>query len=180
MLIKLTAEHLDLILQWRNDINVRENMYSTHVIDEGEHQAWFRSVEKDSSKQYFLFQYNEKPYGVIYFYGLAPFSWQAMWGFYGATNAPRGNGLLMELSALEYAFNSLDLQKLNCEVIASNQRVINLHLKTGFKEEGRFRNFHFDGKILHDVVRLGMIAKEFPEARDNLLARIGTRLGKAI
>ena len=172
MLIALTKEYLDLVLEWRNQANVRENMYSSHKITREEHVNWFAKIREDPSKRYFLFQHHNQLCGVIYFDRLLPFAGQATWGFYGAPDAPPGNGLRMELAALEYAFRSLKLHKLNCEVIATNRQVINLHLKTGFVEEGRFRDYFYDGSKFQDVVRLGIVEGEFPSARTRLCSRI--------
>ena len=42
----------------------------------------------------------------------------------------------------------------------------------GFKEEGRFRDFHFDGQSYVDVVRLGILAKEWSAKREEIQTRI--------
>ena len=54
-------------------------------------------------------------------------------GFYSAPGAPRGTGLQMELEALDFAFIDLSLQKLNCEVIATNKKVIDCIARQAFK-----------------------------------------------
>ena len=172
MLIKLEHAHLDLILEWRNDPNVRRNMYSNHLITKEEHIAWFNSLQNDPSCQYFVFCRLGVPRGVIYFTNLEPFPHQAMWGFYGAPLAPKGNGVLMELDALEFAFKTLKLPKLNCEVLSTNKHVINLHSKAGFETEGLFRDYHFDGEHYVSVVRMGMLRTQWPSAKKILEARI--------
>ena len=172
MLTELLAEQLPLVLKWRNDPAVRQNMYSYEEISPQEHARWFHSMQTDPGRQYFIFSCAGKPTGVVYFTNLMPFNQQAMWGFYSAPGAPRGTGLQMELEALDFAFIDLSLQKLNCEVIATNKKVINLHRKTGFQDEGLFRDYHFDGHRYIDVVRLGMIRSEWPQAKKALTDRI--------
>ena len=172
MLTELEDSHLSLILCWRNEQNVRQNMYSTEHITEEEHQNWFYSMRSDPARRYFLFLLNGKPTGVIYFTNMMPFNQQTMWGFYGAPDAPIGNGLHMEFEALEFAFIELSLPKLNCEVIGTNKKVINLHLKTGFQQEGLLRDYHFDGHRYVDVVRLGMVRSQWPKAKRLLTKRI--------
>lgn len=174
MLTELRAEHLPLVLSWRNDPSVRKNMYTYRNITLQEHEAWFDSMQRDPSQRCLLFSLNKKPTGVINFKNLTPFNQQTMWGFYGAPDAPRGNGLHMELEALEFAFVDLSLPKLNCEVIATNKKVINLHRKAGFQEEGLFRDYHFDGSQYVDVVRLSMLSSQWPQAKRELNARLSS------
>jgi RimJ/RimL family protein N-acetyltransferase len=78
----------------------------------------------------------------------------------------------MAYEALELAFGELGLHKLSCEVLSTNPTVVNLHKKVGFKEEGVFRDQHFDGSRRIDVVRLGMLASEWESSRDRLRDRV--------
>ncbi len=78
----------------------------------------------------------------------------------------------MEYDAINYAFETLKLHKLNCEVIAYNKAVINLHKKTGFVEEGLFRDFHFYKAKYFDVIRLGMLDSEWLQAKIYLEKRM--------
>jgi hypothetical protein len=66
----------------------------------------------------------------------------------------------------------LALHKLNGEVLADNERSIHLHKKVGFTEEGRFREQHDDGANRIDIVRVGLLASEWPTHRERLQARI--------
>ena len=78
----------------------------------------------------------------------------------------------MSLDALNYAFNELNLQRLNADVLASNPRSLEMHKKVGFIEEGRFREQYFNGKDRIDVIRLGMLASEWTKNSLALEARI--------
>lgn len=52
---------------------------------------------------------------------------------------------------IDYVFNYLHLEKLNCEVIEYNDTVVRLHEKFGFKQEG-FR----ESNIIKDDKRFGV------------------------
>jgi len=63
----------------------------------------------------------------------------------------------------EFAFNKLNLHKLDLEVRAYNKRAISCYEKCGFKEEGRIReNFFVDGKYT-DTLFMGILKKEYKE-----------------
>jgi acyl dehydratase len=69
----------------------------------------------------------------------------------------------MEIAALDYAFNELELQKLSCEVISSNHKVIRFHRKFGFEVEGVFRSHHWMDNAYFDVYRLAITRKNWIE-----------------
>lgn len=169
----LMEADLELILPWRNAPTVRQAMYSHHEISLDEHRAWFRRLHHDPTRRWYLYRDTvDAPQGVVYFTDLHPEHDCAFWGFYARPEAPAGTGLCILYCALEHAFGVLALHKLNGEVLANNNRSINLHKKVGFTEEGRFRQQHFDGETRIDVIRLGLLASEWPAHRERLTARI--------
>lgn len=61
----------------------------------------------------------------------------------------------------DFAFNKLNLLKLELEVRAYNERAISCYKKCGFIEEGRIReNFYVDGKYT-DTIRMGILRREW-------------------
>lgn len=171
----LTAADLELILPWRNAPAVRRAMYSHHEISLDEHRAWFQRVQHDPTRRWYLYDDDAGiPQGVVYFTELDPAQATAFWGFYSRPEAPSGTGLWILLEALDVAFSELRLHKLSGEVLAGNQRSLHLHKKVGFMEEGRFREQHHDGTHRTDIVRLGMLSREWPAHRERLRACIAT------
>jgi UDP-4-amino-4,6-dideoxy-N-acetyl-beta-L-altrosamine N-acetyltransferase len=169
----LAEKDLVLVRAWRNAPEVRRNMYSKHEITEAEHQSWFARLKDDDQSHWFIHEDAAgQPDGVVYFTQLQPANGSTFWGFYAGENAVRGIGTHMEFEALEKAFSEFGLHKLNCEVLVSNGQVVNLHKKFGFKEEGLFRDFHFNGESYVDVVRLGILATEWGGKREEMQARI--------
>ena len=78
----------------------------------------------------------------------------------------------MSLDALDHAFNKLRIQKLNAEILASNQRSLDMHKKVGFIEEGRFRDQYYNGNERIDVIRFGMLASDWLQSSRELKSRI--------
>lgn len=169
----LTDTDLELILPWRNAPAVRRAMYSHHKISLDEHRAWFERLQQDRRRRWYLYRdAGGVAQGVVYFTEIDPVQSTAFWGFYARPEAPKGTGLHMEFAALELAFGELTLHKLNCEVLASNAAVVNMHKKVGFIEEGHFRQQHFDGETRIDVIRLSLLVDEWAEQRPRLAERL--------
>lgn len=157
----LTVDDLDVILPWRNAPTVRLSMFTQHMIPHEEHHAWFERISIDETSQWLIFEETAEPVGVVYFTSIHPKWKTAFWGFYPTTDPPVGIGRRIEWHAVEYAFEALALHKLSCEVLASNQLVINQHKRFGFTEEGRFREHVFTGDKYQDVIRFAMLASEW-------------------
>lgn len=178
LLRKIEASDLEMILEWRNVPEVRMNMYTQHVISREEHQQWWQKTSLDEKQAYFIFENKGIPAGVVSFNQIDKDNLQSFWAFYASPDAPRGTGMKMELLALDFAFESLGLHKLSCEVLAFNVKVINLHLKFGFQKEGVFReNYLLDGEYI-DVYRLGILSSEWKEKRPEMVERIARFSGK--
>ena len=74
-----------------------------------------------------------------------------------------GKGYGSEAIALlqEFAFNKLNLHKLELDVRAFNKRAIMCYKKCGFVQEGRIReNFYHNGKH-EDTIRMGVLKREW-------------------
>ena len=169
----LTAADLALILPWRNAPAVRRAMYHHHEISPEEHRAWFARLQQDASRRWSLYRGADgTAEGVVYFTDIDPEQGTSFWGFYARPEAPAGTGLRILVGALELAFDPLALHKLNGEVLADNPRSVNLHKKVGFREEGRFRQQHFNGEQRVDIIRLGLLAEEWAAQRPRLVERL--------
>lgn len=172
-LIQLTAEQLELILPWRNALAVRCAMYHQHEISLEEHLAWFERLNGDNTKQWYVYQDEAgEPQGVVYFTDINQEQQTAFWGFYAWPVAASGTGLNILMEALDCAFESMGLHKVNAEVLNDNPRSLYLHKKIGFIEEGRFREQHLVGNERIDIVRLGLLSSEWLSHRKKLARRI--------
>lgn len=151
----------ELILEWRNTDAVRLNMYNHEVIDIESHLRWFDSMLKDNSCQYFIYERDEQPYGVLSFSEIDMKNKRAFWAFYSGDTSVRGVGSEMERLALDYAFNTLGLNKLCCEVLEFNTSVIDFHRKFGFKIEGVKRQDYLRDEKFYDIYQLAIFKKDY-------------------
>ncbi len=150
----------------RNEDGVRANMYTHREIGPEEHRRWLAGVRDDPARRLYLVRHNDTLIGALAFSAIDGTHRRADWAFY-LTAAVRGQGLgrALELRALDLAFGSLGLNKLNCEVIAWNTAVIAMHKGFGFIEEGRRRDHVLRDGVFHDVYLLGITAQEWQAIR---------------
>lgn len=162
----------ELILEWRNTDAVRLNMYNHERISLDSHTTWFKSMLSNDSCKYFIYERDNSPLGVLSFSDIDPKNRKAFWAFYsGATNV-RGIGSEMEQLALDYAFNSLNLNKLCCEVLDFNTSVINFHRKFGFKIEGIKKQDYFRDEKFYDIYQLAILKTDYIKTKKDILAKV--------
>lgn len=163
----------NLILQWRNSDSVRSNMYNDHLISEEEHESWFTSALVEKNAAYLVFLYEARPIGYISFKNISGVHERCYWAFYlGEVDVKRGCGSIMEFFALDYAFLTLKIRKLCCEVFAFNNSVIKLHQKFGFMQEGRFVGHYKKNEGYEDIVCLAKFASSWADERPTFENRL--------
>lgn len=141
------------ILNIRNQLSVRTSMYSDHLISLEEHLNWINSLVSNKKNIVFIVLNSiKKPLGLVSLQNYEAAHKKSSWAFYLDENVRGGLGAFLEFNFLDFAFINLDLEKLNCEVIDSNEAVIKLHKKFYFSEEGHKRS-----EIVKDGVRVGTI-----------------------
>lgn len=168
----IAQNELEMMLSWRNSPGVRANMYTRHEITFSEHVAWWERTQIRADQRYFMYQYQEKPLGIVYLNNIDTLNKNTAWGFYASPDAPKGTGSRMEYLALEYIFNEMKLHRLHCEVLAFNVPVIKLHKKFGFQVEGVQREQKLLDGAYVDVYCLGILASEWKSIRQEVFDRL--------
>lgn len=164
----LNEADLDMIFTWRNSDRIRNSMFSDHIISWEEHQRWYQGLQKKDDV-YLVFEFQNRPVGLVCFTDLNKLSDKCFWGFYlGDTRVPKGTGLLMGYWGLEFVFNDLKIRKLKSEVLASNTPSVAYHSKLGFYKEGCFRKEIFKNNRLEDVVLFAHFKDRWAEIRHEI------------
>jgi UDP-4-amino-4,6-dideoxy-N-acetyl-beta-L-altrosamine N-acetyltransferase len=161
-IVELETEAQLAIREIRNLPDVRKVMFTDHVISVNEHLVWISRLKADPHQIVFgiVDDTSKRPLGVISLAALDSKNKRSDWGFYLAPEE-RGDGLgtAVEKRFIEFAFETLDLAKLNGAVIEGNDEVVKFYKKFGFEEEG-FRK----SEIVKDGRRVGVhllgLAKE--------------------
>lgn len=155
---KMQESDLALVLQWRNRDDVRHNMYTNAIISMEAHIGWWHRESVNSATHLLIADIDGKAAGVVNFTHYTGEGGIASWAFYAGDSRIRGVGSLMEVAALEYAFEVLKVRRLECEVLAFNYPVVRFHRKFGFKVEGiKQQAYQRDGEC-YDIYSLAMLA----------------------
>ncbi len=170
----LTEQDIELIRAWRNSPEVAQYMYTSEQITSAQQIAWFNRIQNDSSSQYWLIKYDNKKVGFASLTGINHTLSSCYWAFYLGDTSIRGGGLgaKIEFNVLQYVFSVLKLNKLRCEVMIFNDKVIAMHEKFGFRREAYYRQHVKKDGVWQDVVGLAILKQEWESCRESMQSRI--------
>ncbi|NKW96589.1 UDP-4-amino-4,6-dideoxy-N-acetyl-beta-L-altrosamine N-acetyltransferase [Bacillus toyonensis] len=164
---RLEKKDLELILQWRNTKEIRSVMYEDHQITIDEHLKWYEKLVVDDTKVARLLTYKEKPIGFVNFTKIDKMERTCYWGFYiGEKKSVRSAGTVLGLLALDYIFETKNIQKVCAEIIESNRISLNFHQKLGFQEVGRYENYICRDNGFIDVITMTLSHEQWAERKE--------------
>jgi RimJ/RimL family protein N-acetyltransferase len=159
------ATDFDLFVKWINDPEVIRFLLRIMPAYRHHQLAWFESLPNWTD---IVFTIETIPGNIIGMIGLdrinlvdgTAWTWQIIGD---QQNRSQGYGTDSKILLLDYAFNTLRLEKVCAEAIASNKSSLRYNEKSGFREEGRLKNQIYREGRRHDLVLLGILKDEFPE-----------------
>ena len=170
----LTQADRECLYQWRNSPQVAAYMYSDHPISPDEHALWFDALAGDSRRRYWIIEADGLAVGLANLADIDRGHQRCAWAYYLADPSVRGLGVgsFVEFWVIDHVFNTLGLNKLWCEVLASNEAVWTLHLTYGFQREALYRQHVIKDGHFRDVIGLGLLASDWPSLRPAMKARL--------
>ena len=101
----------------RNQPNIRKQMYTEHEITLKEHFDWVDRLSNDKKQIVFIVLVEDVVSGVVSINLLDRLHLKSDWAFYLDENIPGGLVGALEFALINFVFNELGLEKLNCEVV---------------------------------------------------------------
>jgi UDP-4-amino-4,6-dideoxy-N-acetyl-beta-L-altrosamine N-acetyltransferase len=134
--IDMSLEEKKMVLKWRNHKEIRKFMYNRDIIPLNSHLKYIESLKESKTKIYFLVKKENNYIGTIDFTDINLKQKECYLGLYAKPYLKGVGNILME-TIIDYAFNTLNIQKLKLEVQSENQRAIKLYKRFQFKEFNR-------------------------------------------
>jgi len=174
ILKKLTKEDIELVRTWRNSKEVAAYMYTEHEISMESQKKWFNKIDSDRSCIYWIIEYEGKHLGLASITEINSNLSSCYWSFYLGDSSVRGAGLgaKIEFNVINYVFETLKLNKLRCEVFVTNDKVIKMHEKFGFRREAYYREHCIKNGEKLDVVGLAILQSEWKLISDFMKNKI--------
>lgn len=162
----IEENELETIAAWRNDPAVYEFFYEYAPISLRQQKNWFDKQISNPNEMNFIVasRSEKKPIGTVSIYNIDRRNRKAEWGrlLIGDKNFLSGGyGSEIEALILEYCFEHLNLNKLYCDILKSNEKVISLHEKFGFVIDGVLREHAFKSGEYVSVVHMSILRDEY-------------------
>jgi RimJ/RimL family protein N-acetyltransferase len=154
---------------WRNDVAAAKLDMPYRPVDWMSHNNWLGEMGKDPTRVLFAIRTLEAPsiIGFAALTGINPVYRSADLGIRIGQESNRGQGYGRDAAVLvlDYAWKTLNLDRIQLDVFAGNARAIRSYRSAGFEHEGTRRRAAFiDGEWL-DVAIMGALRPMAEPAR---------------
>lgn len=125
------------VLCWRKKKEISQFMLTDIESNTHEDQMlWFNKINKDKSCKYWIILKGNLPVGVVNLNEIDTKRKFTNWAFYIGETLPnlQGVGAKVEFMIINYVFFKMKFEKLLCQVLSNNLKVVTLHKKFGFEQ----------------------------------------------
>jgi RimJ/RimL family protein N-acetyltransferase len=164
----LAEADVDHILTWVNDPGVVGNLasFSGGAFTRDDELAWVRRVQASPTDVVFSVTAADdgRYLGQVGLHQIHARSRVGRLACIIASRAEMGRGFGSAAigAVLDHGFGALGLHKVWLMVFAHNQRGRRTYARIGFAEEGVLREEYFHDGTWHDMVRMSLLAREWP------------------
>ena len=151
-------------VKWFNDPVVNKTLLMDGPLDLQKSFEWFDKSRSDRSRSDFVIETNDGlPLGNISLVHISEIHKTAEIYIVIGQKEYWGKGIMLEAERLiiEWAFNSLKLEKIRADAVANNIASIITMKKLGFQIEGTLRKERYQNGRRIDVLRLGLLKEDF-------------------
>lgn len=128
-------------------------------------RLWFEGLAGDPLNQRFAIDHPET--GLVGTANLVDINWKDGNAFHGMMIGDpgmrgKGAGVDVIMATMRYAFDELDLRRLDGSMIAYNEASLGVYCgKCGWKEEGRQRDWYYRGGRAWDRIMVGVTREDY-------------------
>lgn len=141
-------------------------------ISKCEQMNWYNKVVSDKQNLRFIIETIDE-HQAIGMVNLVDIDWKNRSAFHGirlSNNAPKGKGYGTDavMALMRYAFEELQLVRLDGSWVEYNEPSLKLYKKCGWTVEGIKKKAKFSRGKYYDVLIGGILAEDYYTAKDNL------------
>lgn len=169
----MEPEDMEMLRETANDSETEYMIGGwSFPISKVEQMKWYERVCSDKNNLRFIIELidEKKAIGML---NLVNIDWKNRSAFHGirlAVNAPKGKGYGLDavMALMRYAFEELQLVRLDGSWVEYNEPSIRLYKKCGWSVEGRKKKAKFTKGQYFDMLIGGVLAEDYFEAKKRL------------
>ena len=150
------------IIRWRNSDFVRRRFLYRALFTAESHNNWMKTMVETRKVYQFIINCDGKDVGSIYLRDVDTENKKAEYGIFigEADYLGKGIGRAATKLILDFAFNNLKLHKVFLRVLSDNIGAIKSYEKSGFVQEGIFKDEIYSDSKYESVVFMAIFNKE--------------------
>jgi len=164
---------ISYFLQWFNDPDVTQYLLMYLPMTEMAEQKFIEEIgtTRAATSAFFVIEVEDaektKAIGTIGLNGINAKDHNATFGIAIGDKKYWSKGYGTEAAALiiKYGFEQLNLHRIDSGALSFNDRSIRMHLKLGFREEGRRRELIFRNGAYYDEVMFGLLREDWKKPK---------------
>jgi RimJ/RimL family protein N-acetyltransferase len=157
----ITVQDSEPLFRWFNDPEAARYDYAWRPVDGLSHQKWITSVGTDPSQVWFAIRRHGHPaiVGYAILRNISPVHRSAELGVRIGADGDRGRGIGKDAAGqvMRFAWQSLNLNRLQVSVFAGNERALHLYAALGFRREGVLRRAQYIDGEWKNIVLMGAL-----------------------
>lgn len=165
ILREMTKDDTQNIIKWRNAPSVVENFIYRTPLDEEAHLNWYNNRVKTGEVAQFIIVDTESniDVGSVYLRDIDNKNRKCEYGIFIGEESCRGKGIGSTAAklVLDYAFKTLNMNRVFLRVFADNPRAIRSYEKAGFKYEGTFKADVIIDSVPRDMVFMAILKEDW-------------------
>ncbi len=175
-IIEVNSHDNLILLDIRNETNIRNNMFSKDIISKNQHLKWVKDLSNSNYKKVFCIYANDVVIGALGYTQIETSIDSCSWSFY-ISEKSRILGLApyLEFSFLDYLFYKQNLAIVYADVLRSNQLIFNLHKKFGFEI---VTQQEYNANNSKDFNRIRLVKQSWDENRNFLITKFSSVFDK--
>lgn len=165
----IELDDLELLSEWANSPETWQNLVGWHFpYSKLSTEQYIKSIN-NNSMDYQNLAIDTEDLGLVGTINLVDIDWKnrnASTGIMLGDKESRGKGYAIDavMTIMRYAFKELNLNRLDAEMIAYNDRSINFYTrKCGWLTEGKRKDWIYRDGTYHDKILCGMTHQQYDE-----------------
>jgi ribosomal-protein-alanine N-acetyltransferase len=157
----ITVLDSEPLFRWFNDPQAARTDFAWRPVDGLSHQKWLASLGTDPSQIWFAIRRHGHPaiIGYVILRGISAVHRSAELGVRIGDEADRARGIGKEAArqVLQFAWKTLNLNRVQVSVFAGNEPALRLYAALGFRREGTLRQAQFIDGAWKNVIIMGAL-----------------------
>ena len=164
----IEEEDLPLLHKWANDPLTQDIIGDIHFPSSIDfHRSWFEGIKNEPFNQRLAIEVSDL--GIIGLSSIIKIDWRNKHAWHGILLGDKeirgkGYGVDAVMATMRYAFEELNLVRLDGSMIEYNERSINFYCeKLGWKKEGIRRNYYYRRGRYWDQIIVGITKSDYEQ-----------------